>query len=209
MTAAEAVEYAIADLSEQLSAFGERELKVVALRHGLGSVTPEQIDLEMASPSHGLVVDDTGGRKVFTTEALLAEERYIVGQAARGRGAACPVGVPDGLTPQLADGTRLNDEQWQVTQGLLNSSNRVSMVKGPAGAGKSYSLQKFDEGMRMAGETATYLATHGASRQGAGQGWLRRENRRPFSPRSEDAGGRHAAAASSSMRPACSATRTR
>ena len=33
------------------------------------------------------------------------------------------------------------------------------MVKGPAGAGKSYSLQKFDEGMRLAGETATYLAT--------------------------------------------------
>jgi len=159
VTAAEAVEYAIADLSEQLSAFGERELKVVALRHGLGSVTPEQIDREMASPSHGLVVDDTGGRKVFTTEALLAEERYIVGQAARGRGAACPVGVPDGLTRALADGTRLNDEQWQVTQGLLNSSNRVSMVKGPAGAGKSYSLRKFDEGMRIAGETATYLAT--------------------------------------------------
>ena len=33
------------------------------------------------------------------------------------------------------------------------------MVKGPAGAGKSYSLQKFDEGMRMAGESVTYLAT--------------------------------------------------
>ena len=33
------------------------------------------------------------------------------------------------------------------------------MVKGPAGAGKSYSLQKFDEGVRMAGETAAYLGT--------------------------------------------------
>jgi conjugative relaxase-like TrwC/TraI family protein len=159
VTAAEAVEYAIAHLSEQRSAFGERELKVAALRHGLGSVTPEQVDRETASPEHGLIADDTGGRKDFTTEALQAEERYIVSQAARGRGAACPVGVPEGLTRALADGTRLNDEQWQVTQGLLNSSNRVSMVKGPAGAGKSYSLQKFDEGMRRAGETATYLAT--------------------------------------------------
>src|SRR5262249_34094167 len=79
--------------------------------------------------------------------------------AARGRGAACPVGVAEGLTRVLEDGRWLNDEQWHVTQGLLNSSNRVNMVKGPAGAGKSYSLQKFDEGMRLAGETATYLAT--------------------------------------------------
>src|SRR5262249_34023771 len=44
-------------------------------------------------------------------------------------------------------------------RGLLESCNRVAMVTGPAGAGKSYSLQKFDEGMRLAGETVTYLGT--------------------------------------------------
>ncbi len=159
VTAAEAVEYAIAHLSEQQSTFGVRELKAVALRRGLGSVTPGQIDREMALPVHGLVAGDLDGRETVTTEALRAEERYIVGQAARGQGAVCPVGVPEGLTRTLADGRTLNDEQWQVTQGLLSTGNRVSMVKGPAGAGKSYSLQKFDEGMRMAGETATYLAT--------------------------------------------------
>jgi conjugative relaxase-like TrwC/TraI family protein len=159
VTAAEAVEYAIAHLSEQQSTFDVREFKAAALRHGLGSVTPERIDREMASPAHGLVAGDLDGREAVTTEALRAEERYIVGQAARGRGAVCPVGVPDGLTRTLADGRTLNEEQWQVTQGLLSTSNRVSMVKGPAGAGKSYSLQKFDEGMRMAGETPTYLAT--------------------------------------------------
>ena len=41
VTAAEAMEYAIAHCSEQLSVIPERELKRVALLHGLGSVTPE------------------------------------------------------------------------------------------------------------------------------------------------------------------------
>jgi TrwC relaxase/AAA domain len=159
VTAAEAVEYAIAHLTEQRSAVGERELKAVALMYGVGSVTPDTIDREMLSRRHGLIADEIDGRTMVTTEALQAEERYMVGQAARGCGAACPVGVAEGLTRVLADGRTLNDEQWQVTQGLLNSSCRVNMVKGPAGAGKSYSLQKFDEGMRLAGEKVTYLAT--------------------------------------------------
>jgi ATP-dependent exoDNAse (exonuclease V) alpha subunit len=159
VTAEQAVSFAIAHLSDKYSAFDERDMKATALLYGLGSVTPEMIDREMQSPRHGLIADEIDGRRVVTTEALQAEERYIVGQAARGLGAACPVGVAEGLTRTLADGRALNDEQWQLTQGLLNTSNRVAMVKGPAGAGKSYSLQKFDEGVRLAGETATYLAT--------------------------------------------------
>jgi ATP-dependent exoDNAse (exonuclease V) alpha subunit len=159
VTAEQAVSFAIAHLSEQKSVLDAREVKAAALHYGLGSVTPEMIDREMQSPRHGLIADDIDGRRVVTTEGLQEEERYIVGQAARGLGADCPVGVAEGLTRTLADGRSLNDEQWQVTQGLLNTSNRVSMVKGPAGAGKSYSLQKFDEGVRLAGETVTYLGT--------------------------------------------------
>jgi conjugative relaxase-like TrwC/TraI family protein len=159
VTPAQAVGYAIAHLSEKRSVFGERELKAVALLHGLGSVTPEMIGREMLSPRHGLIDDVIDGRNVVTTEALQEEERYLVGQAARGRGAACPVGVAVGLGRTLPGGKSLTEEQWEVTRGLLNSSNRVCLFEGPAGAGKSYSLQKFDEGVRLAGQKATYLAT--------------------------------------------------
>ena len=62
VTAEEAVAYAIAHLSEQQSGFGVRELKAVALLHGLGSVTPEQIDGELP-PGHGLVAGDIDGRE--------------------------------------------------------------------------------------------------------------------------------------------------
>ena len=84
----------------------------------------------------------------------MREEDGLVGFAAGGRGTVVPVGVPQ----SLQRGT-LNDGQWQAVCGLLNSCNRVNLVEGPAGAGKSYMLKRYDDGMRMAGQHVTFLAT--------------------------------------------------
>jgi conjugative relaxase-like TrwC/TraI family protein len=157
VTAAEAVAYAIADLSEKLSVFPERELKRVALLFGLGSVTPDQVAAEL--PRQGVFTEVIDGRLMATTEKLQEEENAIVKFAASGRGTVEPVGVPEGLTRQLASGKRLNDGQWAAVQGLLDSSNRVNLVEGPAGAGKSSLLAKYDEGMRRAGQDVHYFAT--------------------------------------------------
>jgi conjugative relaxase-like TrwC/TraI family protein len=157
VTPAEAVAFAIAHCSEQESVVPERELKRVALLRGLGSVTPGQIAAEL--PRHGVITAEIDGRLMATTQELQAEERFLSGFAAGGRGTVCPVGVPAGLDRTLADGKRLNDGQWDTVTGLLTSENRVNLFEGPAGAGKSYSLQKFDEGMRRAGKSVTYLAT--------------------------------------------------
>jgi conjugative relaxase-like TrwC/TraI family protein len=157
VTASEAVGFALAHLSEKHSVFPERELMRVALLHGLGHVTPEQVAAEL--PKHGVLVDDIDGRRMATTEALQEEERFMVGLAARGKGAVRPVGVSNGLTRALPDGRMLTAEQWAVAKGLLESSCTVDLFEGPAGAGKSFSLQKYDEGVRLAGEKVAYLAT--------------------------------------------------
>jgi conjugative relaxase-like TrwC/TraI family protein len=156
VTAKEAVGFALAHLSEQLSAFPERELMRVALLHGLGSLTPEQVAAEL--PRQGVIVDEIDGRRMATTEELQEEERYIARVAGCGRGSICPVGVPDGLSRQLG-GLTLNDGQWQAATGLLDSCNRVNLVEGPAGAGKSSMLGKYDEGMKRMGQGVTYLAS--------------------------------------------------
>jgi conjugative relaxase-like TrwC/TraI family protein len=161
VTPAEAAAYAIAHVSEKLSVFPKRELKRVALFYGLGSVTPEQIAAEL--PRHGVITSEIDGRLMATTEKLQREEDYIVGQAAGGRGSVAPVGVADGLTRTMANGKPLNDGQWDATCGLLNSENRVDLVEGPAGAGKSSLLGKFDEGMKLAGEHVSYFATTAAA----------------------------------------------
>jgi conjugative relaxase-like TrwC/TraI family protein len=156
VTASQAVTFAIAHCSEQQSAVPERELMRVALLHGLGHVTPKAIAAEL--PLHGVIVRDIDGRRIATTEGLQREEHFITGFAADGRGTVQPVGVPEGLTRTLKSGERLNDGQWDVVTGLLNSSNRVNLFQGPGGAGKSWSLSKFDEAMRRQGEAVTYLA---------------------------------------------------
>jgi len=157
VTPADAVAFAIAHCSEQESVLPERELTRVALMHGLGSVTLDQIAAEL--PRHGVITADIDGRVMATTKALQDEERFLSGFAAAGRGSVAPVGVPTGLDRMRADGKPLNDGQWDAVTGLLESENRVSLFEGPAGAGKSWSLEKFDEGMRRAGKTVTYLAT--------------------------------------------------
>jgi conjugative relaxase-like TrwC/TraI family protein len=154
VTAAEAVEYAIAHCSEQLSVVPERELKRVAMLHGLGGVTPEAIAREMRSPRHGLIVEERDGRRVATTEQLQREEDAIVGFAARGKGSVAAVGVPEEL-----ERGRLNDEQWAAVTGLLDSENRVNVLIGPAGAGKTDLLKTYAEGMEQAGKTIGFLAT--------------------------------------------------
>jgi conjugative relaxase-like TrwC/TraI family protein len=152
ITPAEAVAFAIAHCSEQESVVPERELKRVALLHGLGCVTPDEIAAEL--PRHGVITAEIDGRVMATTKELQAEEQFITGFAAGGRGTVVPVGIPAGLQRD-----KLNDGQWETVVGLLGSENRVNLFEGPAGAGKSWSLQKFDEGMRRAGQSVTYLAT--------------------------------------------------
>lgn len=157
VTAAEAVSYAIAHCSEKLSVMPERELKRVALLFGLGDVTPDQVAAEL--PHHGVITAEIDGRVMATTSELQREEDFIVGQGMGGRGAVEAVGVAPELDRTLAGGKALNDGQWEAARGLLRSENRYNLVEGPAGAGKTELLKKYEEGMRLAGRQVTWLAT--------------------------------------------------
>lgn len=151
ITPGEAVAFAVAHLSEKLSVFPERELMRVALLHGLGDVTPEQVAAEL--PRHGVVTAVIDGRVMATTRELQAEEDFLLRVARPARGVV-PIGVPEGF-----ERGRLNDGQFNAVVGLLESANRVNLLLGPAGAGKSSLLSAFDAATRAAGESVVYLAT--------------------------------------------------
>ena len=157
----EAVAFAIAHCTEKFSVLPERELKRVALLHGLGSGSVAGVAAEL--PSHGVITGEIDGRVMATTGVLQREEDFIASVAAKGRGQVAPVGVPEHLSRSLSGGRTLNDGQWQAVLGLLESSNRVNLVEGPAGAGKSSLLGKYDEAVRAAGGCVTYLATTAAA----------------------------------------------
>ena len=169
--AAKALDFAMRHHFEQHSAVPVEQLVTTAIEHSMGAATPADIERELTR--QGVIIATIDGVRQATTEALQREEEYLTGFAAAGRGSVRSVGVADGLTRRLEGGKTLNDGQWDAVCGLLHSENRVDLVEGPAGAGKSFLLRKFDEGMRMAGQSVTYLADHQRRRRRAGKGRVR------------------------------------
>ncbi len=150
LTAENAVAFSLAHHSEQLSVIRYEELAATALERCLGAASPADIDAEIHRQA---IVAERDGKKWVTTEELIREEDYLARQARPGRGVT-PLGVPEGLNRG-----RLNQGQWKAVCGLLNSASRVGLIEGPAGAGKSSLLKKFDEGVQLQGGQVTYLAT--------------------------------------------------
>ena len=156
-----AVGYAMHHEFEQRSVVPWEELATTAMEQSMGAASPD--DLLREALRQGVIMRMKDGRLQCTTEALQREEDGIVGFAATGQGAVRPVGQDRGLDRKLGNGKSLNDGQWEAVAGLLNSPNRVNMVQGPAGAGKSSMLAKYDEGVRRMGQHVTYLATTAAA----------------------------------------------
>jgi conjugative relaxase-like TrwC/TraI family protein len=153
-----AVDFAMRHHCEKDSAIRYEQLAATALEYGMGAATPREIE-QAVGRIPGVVLRDQDGRRMVTTQELRREEIYITRFAANGRGMVAPVGVSPALERTLADDAPLNDGQWEAARGLLESTCRVDLILGPAGAGKSSLLAKFDAGMRLAGQSATYLAT--------------------------------------------------
>ena len=96
VTAREAVAFAVEHCFYQYSVVPERELQRVALQHGMGSVTLDQINAEL--PRHGVFVQEIDGRRMATTEALQAEEDDIAGLRRAG-GARWPRSASSAASP--------------------------------------------------------------------------------------------------------------
>jgi conjugative relaxase-like TrwC/TraI family protein len=148
----EAVGFALRHHFEKQSAVPLEHLATTAMERSMGRATPAEIEREAIR--QGVLVAEIDGRRMATTPALQREEEFIAGFAARGLGQAEAVGVP-----RLLPRGPLNDGQWRAVTGLLASPNRVNLVEGPAGAGKSSLLKGFDRGMHLAGQQVTYLAS--------------------------------------------------
>jgi conjugative relaxase-like TrwC/TraI family protein len=164
-----AVAYAIGHMFERKSVVDERRLYETALRHGIGSVTPEGVMAE--ARRQGLLVK--AGEA--TTKDVLAEEGRMIAFARDGRGtmrpmgsgprrAGGPLGVPDGKQAgtrlgESPDNTRsmagmqpdsatlpaerqsLSHEQLAIARHVWESTDRVILIRGAAGTGKTRTMQ--------------------------------------------------------------------
>jgi conjugative relaxase-like TrwC/TraI family protein len=157
--AAEAMRHAAEHCFERRSVVPERQLFAEALKHSVGRSTVEQIT---RAPDHpGLIIGTLGGRRMATTTHVLAEERRMVEFARSGRGTSKPLGDPG--RPMRRQW--LGEDQMRAVRHVLGSRDRVIVIRGAAGVGKTSLMQEAAEGIREAGrEVHVFAPTAGASR---------------------------------------------
>jgi len=141
----QAVDYALAHNFAREATVAERKLLTEAMKRGLGAVTVEGVRKELAR--RPLIRGEQNGRAVATTESVLAEESRVLAFARQGRGKFRPLGDPD----RRCTREWLKDGQKAAVRHVLASRDRVTIVRGVAGTGKTTLEQEVGEALAEAG----------------------------------------------------------
>lgn len=158
--ARESMAFALADSLERKSVIDRKRLLAVALKHGAGKVSVEDAHRELEQRGDVLRVVEEGREWVTTREAL-AEEKRLLTLAQEGRGACKPL-----ADPSLLRAEGLNEGQEAAIRKVLCNLDRVAILKGSAGVGKTRSLKAGVLAMEAAGRKVfAFAPTSMASRE--------------------------------------------
>ncbi len=163
VTAQECVEFAVLNKFERASVVHDRRLLETAFRHALGKagVTIEDITRQFQQDKRILQIED-GGKRMCTTRQVLAEERRMVSLAQKGIGAMVPLYA---AVPSLA----LAGQQATAAGHVLTTKDRISIISGKAGTGKTTMLKEIvrlieDIGIEVTAVAPTSNASRGTLR---------------------------------------------
>lgn len=146
--AAQAVASAARELGEREAAFSRNDLIRTALERQ-GPVTVDMIEARIdLLQERGLLVGSgpTDRDRMLTTEQALAMETKVIALAQAGKDSVQPIADKDGVVARLQEQARaiglrrLNTGQEQAGVAILTSRDRVHLVQGGAGVGKSATL---------------------------------------------------------------------
>lgn len=136
VTAAEAVDHALAKLFERQSVAERGHILAAALRFGAGDTTPQQIKAEFERRE--MIGRKVGDEHLCTMRAVLAEEIALLGFVRTGRNSAMPLGGRG----RIAISEKLSEEQRAAVKHLLSSRDQVMAIRGGAGVGKTTLMQE-------------------------------------------------------------------
>jgi conjugative relaxase-like TrwC/TraI family protein len=147
-----AVDYAIEHSFVRDAVVPERKLLTEALKRGIGSVTVDGVTSELRD--RPLIRSEVDGRKLATTKEMLELESRVIDFARLGRGRCRPLG--DSERPCSRDW--FNDGQKAAVRHALTSRDRVMIIRGVAGTGKTTLEQEIGEALAEAGRPVVALA---------------------------------------------------
>ena len=152
----DAVDFATKHRLENESVTRQRQLTRDALLQSIGEVPAEKIIAEVNQ--RPWIREGDGANALISTQEVLAEEQALLAFARRGRGSVGPL-APD----HQIERDWLSDEQKQAVTGLLASTDRLQILRGVAGAGKTTLMSEAIEGMERCGKNVTVLAPTAAA----------------------------------------------
>lgn len=162
--AAQAVASAARDLGEREAAFDRTDLIRTALERG-GPVLVTDIEARIGTlVEKGLLI---GGERLTTTETALALEHRVIDLANAGRGTVSPLVEGNAVAADLQQAARelglrrLNPGQEKAGVDALQSRDRVHLVQGGAGVGKSAAMMPVAHMMKQEGRAVIALAHAG------------------------------------------------
>lgn len=140
-----AVQRAVDHCFERSSVVAERKLLAEALKraYGRGSVA----GVERAFKRMNLVNGSRNGQRFVTTREVLSEEMRMVDFARKGRGTCRPLGNPGFAFKR----DWLNQGQRRAVRHVLTSPDRVILIRGRAGTGKTTLMQEAVEAIEASG----------------------------------------------------------
>lgn len=150
-TAKEAVDYALEHSFEKEAAVRERKVLADAILYGIEANDVASIRAEL--DRRELIRQGTDESAILTTKALQDEERAILEFAKTGRGSAKPLAAKHRIAREW-----LSDEQQSAVRELLSSPDRLQVIRGAAGVGKTTSMQEAVEAIENAGKHVAVMA---------------------------------------------------
>lgn len=147
-----ALDHAAEHHFERDSVIPERTLLTTALHHAIGKALPK--DILQEHPTKGLIVAEQNGRKMVTSPAVLREESQMIAFARNGRN-AYPELAPDDVFPSR---DWLNEGQRKALAHLCSGRDRVMLMRGAAGAGKTSLLSEAVEKIQKHGKQVFVFA---------------------------------------------------
>ena len=131
-----AMDFAMQHCYERASIVTDKELLRHALRFGMGDVDVAQTKRQLLRDE--LIKETVDGRQWLTTKDVLAEEKRLIDFVADGKGKFKPFG----LGKYQFQNQKLSDEQRNAVRHVLQSTERVTAIRGGAGTGKTTMMKE-------------------------------------------------------------------
>jgi conjugative relaxase-like TrwC/TraI family protein len=146
------VDHAIEHSYVRDAVVAERKLVTEALKRGIGAVTVEDVTREVGK--RPLIRSEVEGRRMATTEEMVELESRLINFARNGRGRCRPLGDPE----RPCSREKFTDGQKAAVRHVLGSRDRVMIIRGGAGTGKTTLEQEIGEALAEAGKPIIALA---------------------------------------------------